>query len=62
MEQGRNVRRLFGFFAYLTYDLTNLATLKGWPANIAVVDILWGTFLSAASSTVGYAGATAFSR
>ena len=22
---------LFGFFAYATYDLTNLATLKQWP-------------------------------
>ena len=37
---------LFGFFAYATYDLTNLATLKGWSSAFAVVDIAWGTFLS----------------
>jgi uncharacterized membrane protein len=45
---------LFGFFTYATYDLTNLATLKGWPVSLVIVDILWGTFLGAfvAVSTV----------
>jgi uncharacterized membrane protein len=38
---------LFGFFTYATYDLTNLATLKNWPLSLAIVDILWGTFLGA---------------
>ena len=38
---------LFGFFTYLTYDLTNLATLKGWPISVVVADILWGTLLGA---------------
>jgi uncharacterized membrane protein len=38
---------LFGFFAYATYDLSNLATLKSWPAYLAVVDMAWGTALSA---------------
>ena len=41
---------LFGFFAYATYDLTNLATLKGWSIAFAAVDIAWGTLLSAAAS------------
>ncbi len=41
---------LFGFFTYLTYDLTNLATLKGWPVSVVVADILWGTFLGATVS------------
>jgi uncharacterized membrane protein len=36
---------LFGFFTYATYDLTNLATLRDWPVNVVVVDILWGTVL-----------------
>jgi uncharacterized membrane protein len=36
--------------AYATYDLTNLATLKGFPASIALIDMLWGTFISAAAS------------
>ena len=36
---------LFGFFTYATYDLTNLATLRDWPVNVVLVDILWGTVL-----------------
>ncbi len=38
---------LFGFFAYMTYDLTNLATLKNWPVLFVVADIVWGTIVSA---------------
>jgi len=45
---------LFGFFCYATYDLTNLATLKGWPLKITVIDLLWGTFIGASSATLGY--------
>jgi len=36
---------LFGFFTYATYDLTNMATIKGWPLKIVVIDIIWGTCL-----------------
>jgi len=36
---------LFGFFTYATYDLTNLSTLKDWPLDLVVVDIIWGTIL-----------------
>ena len=46
---------LFGFFAYATYDLTNLATLKGWPLGICAIDIAWGTFLTAVVAGVGSA-------
>lgn len=45
---------LFGFFAYATYDLTNLATLKGWPLPIVFIDIIWGFFLTAMVSLSGY--------
>ena len=38
---------LFGFVAYATYDLTNLATLKGFSAKIVVIDLLWGAFITA---------------
>lgn len=38
---------LFGFFTYLTYDLTNLATLKDWPVSVVYIDIIWGTVLGA---------------
>ena len=44
---------LFGFFAYATYDLTNLATLRGWPLGLSLVDIAWGTVVSAASAAGG---------
>jgi len=36
---------VFGFICYATYDLTNLATLKGWPILVTVVDMTWGTVL-----------------
>jgi len=45
---------LFGFFCYATYDLTNLATLKGWTVPMAAVDILWGIAITATSATAGF--------
>ncbi len=39
---------MFGFFTYATYDLSNLATLKGWPVGLAAIDIAWGVFISTA--------------
>jgi uncharacterized membrane protein len=38
---------LFGLVAYATYDMTNLATLKGFTWRVAAIDMLWGTLLSA---------------
>jgi uncharacterized membrane protein len=48
----------FGFIAYMTYDLTNLATLRGWPVVVAVADLAWGCFITAAMAAAGYAAAT----
>ncbi len=45
---------LFGFFTYATYDLTNLATLRGWPAKVVLVDIVWGVVLCATVSSASY--------
>ena len=45
---------LLGFVAYATYDLTNHATLRDWPVIITVIDICWGTFLTAAAATAGF--------
>jgi len=45
---------LFGFFTYATYDLTNLATLKGWPLPIVFIDIAWGSALCAIVSISGF--------
>ncbi len=44
----------FGFIAYATYDLTNLATLKDWPLLVTVVDLAWGAFIGASVSIITY--------
>ncbi|MCB9783970.1 MAG: DUF2177 family protein [Candidatus Omnitrophica bacterium] len=46
---------LFGLMTYATYDLTNLATLKGWPLKVTVVDLIWGTILAGSVSLCGFA-------
>lgn len=51
---------LFGFFTYATYDLTNWSTLREWPASVAVVDMVWGTVLSASVAYLTYLLAKAF--
>ena len=45
---------LLGLLAYGTYDMTNLATLKGWSLQVSLVDMAWGAFLSATASAAGY--------
>ncbi|MBG6146579.1 MAG: DUF2177 family protein [Roseibium album] len=45
---------MFGFFTYATYDVTNYATLRNWPVIVTVVDVSWGTALSAFSAGMGY--------
>ena len=45
---------LFGFFAYATYDLTNLATLKGWSPGVALLDLAWGAVVTGMSATAGF--------
>jgi len=45
---------LFGLVAYATYDLTNLATIAGWPLAVTVVDLLWGAALTAATALAGW--------
>jgi uncharacterized membrane protein len=44
---------LFGLFCYATFDLTSLALLKHWTWPVAVVDIGWGSVVTAMSATVG---------
>ena len=51
---------LFGFFAYATYDLSNLATLKGWPIGVSLLDMAWGSAVSAASGMAGKAALDRF--
>ncbi len=40
----------FGLVAYATYDLTNIATLKGFTTRVVVVDLMWGASVSAVVS------------
>ena len=44
---------LFGLFAYGTYDLSNWATLKDWPALVSVVDVAWGSLASCLATLAG---------
>ena len=45
---------VLGLVAYGTYDITNLSTLKGWSTSLALIDLAWGTALTAVSATAGY--------
>ena len=48
---------LFGFLAYATYDLTNLATIRDWPWQVSAIDMVWGTTLNSVVAVAGfYAG------
>jgi len=44
---------VLGLVAYGTYDLTNQATLKVWPPLLTVVDLVWGSALTAVAATAG---------
>ncbi|ADH87279.1 DUF2177 family protein [Desulfurivibrio alkaliphilus] len=48
---------LFGFFTYATYDLTNMALIKGWPLKVVLVDIAWGAFLCATVASLSFTAA-----
>jgi len=45
---------LFGFFCYMTYDLTNLAVIRDFPTRLAFVDMAWGSFVTAVSAGLAY--------
>ncbi|MDI2594465.1 DUF2177 family protein [Pseudomonas sp. 681] len=45
---------LLGLVAYGTYDLSNWATLRGWSAQLVVIDMFWGAFATSVASSVGY--------
>ena len=45
---------LFGFFCYMTYDLTNIAVIRDFPTRLAFVDMIWGSFVTAVVSSLAY--------
>jgi len=53
---------LFGTFCYGTYELTNMATLRGWSWEQVQTDILWGAAVSAGAAFAGLMIARGFGR
>ena len=51
---------LLGLVAYGTYDFTNLSTLRNWPVGLSLIDVVWGTFLTAAAAAAGFAAVNRF--
>lgn len=45
---------LFGLCVYAAYDITNLATLRGWPMAVSLVDLVWGAAATAASTLAAF--------
>jgi uncharacterized membrane protein len=44
---------LFGLFCYATFELTSMSLLRNWSWAVVIVDVSWGTFVTAVSSTAG---------
>ena len=51
---------LFGFCAYAAYDLTNHATIKGWPPIVTAVDLCWGSAATALAALAAWAAQRQF--
>jgi len=45
---------MYGFFCFCAHNLTDLADVKGFSWQIALVDIAWGTGMSAVASLLAY--------
>ncbi len=45
---------LFGFVVYAAYDVTNLATLRGWSMAVSLVDLAWGAVASSVACVAAF--------
>lgn len=59
LEAGSLVRAIglgafFGLVAYATFDLTSLALFRDFPVVVVVVDLVWGSVLTATVAAAGY--------
>ena len=45
---------LFGFCVYAAYDITNLATLRGWSMALSLVDLAWGAVATSAATLIAF--------
>ncbi len=46
---------MFGFFCYATFELTSLSLLKHWTWPVVLLDVAWGSFVTAVSAAAGLA-------
>jgi uncharacterized membrane protein len=51
---------LFGAVAYAVYDLTNLATLKGFTLRISLADMAWGAAMTGVAGSLARLAALRF--
>lgn len=61
VQQAVSYGALLGFLMYAFYDLTNLATLKGYSWSITIVDSLWGAFIVGAVTCIMFLVRTSLS-
>lgn len=45
---------MLGLVAYATWNLTNLAVLRGYPASIVPIDMAWGTGATAVTAVLTF--------
>lgn len=48
---------VLGLVAYGTYNLTNLAVINGWPLKMTLIDLVWGSVVTAGTSLGAFAAA-----
>lgn len=48
---------LFGFMCYMTFELTNRVLVNDWTWGVVIVDLAWGTFVTAVVATLGWLAA-----
>jgi uncharacterized membrane protein len=58
LAQALALGALFGLVTYAAYDLTNLATLEGFPLTVVLVDMAWGVVLCTSISAITYLAST----
>ena len=53
-QRSASLGAMLGLMAYGTYDLSNLATLEGWPWQLTLVDMVWGACLTGAAASTAF--------
>ncbi len=61
-RKGARLGAILGLTAYGTFELTNLAIVQGWKPSLAVLDMAWGTLVSAIAAAAGAAAGLRWGR